>query len=753
MALRRKASSPSQPRPVPGSSVADRSGSRSPATGPTSRTTSTARLASPIPSSNGLGTPNTVHRISTSSQQITGTDSPLAGAEGSSSVLGPGRSALAAAFQGSFSGSSPRFGTPPTRPLSPDSPAAATPRGREQQSRYGSFDLSSASGNRGPSEDPEVVKRHLVQPSNRDQKDEHSATRQNSFLFSSSIKARNGHGKKKSVSIETGDDDEFSSLQLQGGDVTRQVYRWTEDADAQSRPGVRGKRSKSFNVSRPQPDSEVLNIDSIKMPGGFRRNFLRRMARTPSSTSRDSTMLDLEGEEGRSSDRPRRHSRLFTSNFIEFLTLYGHFAGEELEESEDELKPDDYFSSDTYTGEADFNEDSEDDNHREPGEGSGLLTPRTPGGRKRRSKERSNAPQTTPVGAALLLLKSFVGTGVLFLPKAYLNGGMVFSNLVLLGVALLSYYCFILLVNTRLKVDGSFGDIGGVLYGKHMRTLILASIVLSQMGFVAAYIVFTSENLHAFVLAVTHCRYWFDIKYFILIQLGIFLPISLYRDIAKLGGLALIADLFILLGLLYLYYYDIFTLVSNHGFADTAPFNPRDWTLFIGTAIFTFEGIGLIIPIQESMKKPTKFPMVLAVVMLIITTIFLSMGAVSYAAFGSSTKTVIITNLPQNDKLVNAVQFFYSLAIMLSTPLQLFPAIRIMENEIFNRSGKNNLRIKWQKNGFRFVLVTVCAGIAWVGARDLDKFVSVIGSFACVPLVYIYPVFLSKPEWITFRRG
>ena len=65
----------------------------------------------------------------------------------------------------------------------------------------------------------------------------------------------------------------------------------------------------------------------------------------------------------------------------------------------------------------------------------------------------------------LLLLKSFVGTGVLFLPRAFLNGGMVFSTVVLLGVALLSYHCFILLVHTRLKVDGSFGDIGGLLYG------------------------------------------------------------------------------------------------------------------------------------------------------------------------------------------------------------------------------------------------------------------------------------------------
>jgi proton-coupled amino acid transporter len=238
-------------------------------------------------------------------------------------------------------------------------------------------------------------------------------------------------------------------------------------------------------------------------------------------------------------------------------------------------------------------------------------------------------------------------------------------------------------------------------------------------------------------------------------QLIIFLPFSLIREIGKLGFTALIADAFILLGLIYLYYYDIATIVFNRGVSDITQFNPSTWTLFIGTAIFTFEGVGLIIPIQESMRKPHKFPQVLGIVMIIITVLFTSIGALSYAAYGSKTRTVVILNLPQDSKMVNAVQFLYSLAILLSTPLQLFPAIRIMENELFTRSGKYNPYIKWQKNIFRFFLVCVCALIAWGGAGDLDKFVALVGSFACIPLVYIYPPMLhlravAKGPW---QRG
>ena len=741
-------SSPSRPRPVPGASNGSdnlESGRGSPIPGSQSRYASISRLTTPIPSNQATGAPTPDSRRP--SHLPNDSQSSLAGVGGQNSLPGPGKSALAAALEGAYGRSPPNFGTPPTRALSP-APAASgkVSQSFSQRSPYGSFDnrsgrLTEKPSTTGLNEDLDVVRRHLVQSPDPARQNDTSRDRRGSSRSSRNDQSSNsksdGDGNKCNVKINApaGVDEEFSSLQLQGGDVTRQVYRWADDANAQSQLG-RGVRSKSFHLNRPEPESEIYDINSIKVPGGFRRNFLHR-AVDPINTSTARDGSESEGNERRLEQRPMRP---FTRNFIEFLTLYGHFAGEELEGDDEMLEPGDYFSYGDTLGASD-----DGDSDREPMEGSALLTPRTPGGRRRPRGDRSTEGQTTPMGAALLLLKSFVGTGVLFLPKAYKNGGMLFSNVVLLAVALLSYYCFILLVKTRLKINGSFGDIGGVVYGKFMRNLILSSIVLSQMGFVAAYIVFTSENLQAFTLAISDCRYSIEIKYFILMQLIVFLPLSLIRDIGKLGFTALVADAFILLGLVYLYYYDILTLVANHGISDIAQFNPKDWTLFIGTAIFTFEGIGLIIPIQESMQKPTKFPRVLAIVMVIITAIFVSMGAISYAAYGSSTRTVIILNLPQDDRFVNTVQLLYAMAILLSTPLQLFPAIRIMENELFTRSGKYNPYIKWQKNVFRFCLVMVCAGIAWGGAGDLDKFVSLIGSFACIPLVYIYPVSNPRP--------
>ena len=70
------------------------------------------------------------------------------------------------------------------------------------------------------------------------------------------------------------------------------------------------------------------------------------------------------------------------------------------------------------------------------------------------------------------------------------------------------------------------------------------------------------------------------------------------------------------------------------------------------------------------------------------------------------------------------------MAILLSVPLQLFPAVRILENGLFTHSGKSDVRVKWIKNIFRFFMVMLCSFISFVGAGDLDKFVAFVGCFA-----------------------
>ena len=103
--------------------------------------------------------------------------------------------------------------------------------------------------------------------------------------------------------------------------------------------------------------------------------------------------------------------------------------------------------------------------------------------------------------------------------------------------------------------------------------------------------IFVAKNL--FTVARNALNMNVALKWFIIGQVLLFVPMSMIRKIGRLSFTALIADAFILLGLGYLYYYDILKL-SRDSLADIQFFNHKDFALFIGTAVFTFEGIGLV---------------------------------------------------------------------------------------------------------------------------------------------------------------
>ena len=489
---------------------------------------------------------------------------------------------------------------------------------------------------------------------------------------------------------------------LQGGDIHRDLYKIRARAQAP-------RRAATFSGIQPhQLESDALPAQEQLQPGGFRRQHIQRQA-----LSRRLSTAALP----------------VTRNFIDFLDLYGSFAGEDLADTDDD------------------DESAIDDEEPRPAPADGAAAERRPLlGRKKSSKRVARQGDAGTVKTFFTLLKAFVGTGIMFLPKAFRNGGILFSSITLIMVSLITSVCFRLLLQARQRCGGGgYGELADAIVGPRFRSLVLASIGLSQLGFVCAGLIFTAENLYSFLQAVLQRRTLpVGINELIALQLIALIPLALIRNISKLGPAALLADVFIMIGLVYIWYYDINSL-STYGMNESVRlFNPSSFTLTIGSAIFTFEGIGLILPIQSSMKQPEKFEGLLYLIMFIITCIFTSIGALCYATFGEFTKIQIISNFPQDDKLVNAVQFLYSLAVLVGEPVQLFPAVRIIETKIFGEraTGKKSAAIKWKKNLLRSAMMVLCGLIAIVGASDLDKFVALIGSFACVPLVYIYPAFL-----------
>lgn len=69
-------------------------------------------------------------------------------------------------------------------------------------------------------------------------------------------------------------------------------------------------------------------------------------------------------------------------------------------------------------------------------------------------------------------------------------------------------------------------------------------------------------------------------------QLIIFLPMALIRSLAKLSTTALVADVFILAGLIYIFGSE-FGFIAERGIAKVELFNPKDFPLLIGYVILS----------------------------------------------------------------------------------------------------------------------------------------------------------------------
>ncbi|KAJ3781147.1 hypothetical protein GGU10DRAFT_413024, partial [Lentinula aff. detonsa] len=339
-------------------------------------------------------------------------------------------------------------------------------------------------------EKAKILRRHLVSREERERERIDTQEGTPSFTPESPSQTRRSSGSGR---IAREDSEPFPvPYAAPGADVTHDIYKWHLNAQRQARR----VRSASFSAAtRPAPDPA---FEHIHESGGFRRDYV---------------LLRAGNEEG------NEETRVFVNNFIDLLFLFGHFAGEDLEEEDEDNKDKDdleYAGASTSVTPA-------------PGFGALSATESSPllGNKPRmsryryRSRRRAASMSTgnATVGqAVLMLLKGFVGTGVLFLGKA-------------------------------------FGDIGGALYGPWMRHLILNSIVLSQIGFVRAYMIFVSENLQAFASSVTNC-----VQY---------VPVN---------TTALVADAYILVGLVYIFSSEV-GLVIDRGARDVQMFNPKNFSL------------------------------------------------------------------------------------------------------------------------------------------------------------------------------
>jgi len=163
--------------------------------------------------------------------------------------------------------------------------------------------------------------------------------------------------------------------------------------------------------------------------------------------------------------------------------------------------------------------------------------------------------------------------------------------------------------------------------------------------------------------------------------------------------------------------------------------NFETYPAFLGTAVYAFEGITMILPIYNSMRNKKALVPLIWKVLGGLTIIMSTFGAVSFYAFGSATKPIVLSNLPHQGRVV--VSFLFIFVALFMFPLTIFPAANIVENTLSlpsQNSGK-----KWYKNLIRAVLSALCLIVSIGAGKSINKLVALIGAVFCVPLALVYP--------------
>lgn len=355
------------------------------------------------------------------------------------------------------------------------------------------------------------------------------------------------------------------------------------------------------------------------------------------------------------------------------------------------------------------------------------------------------------------LLKGNVGSGLFAMGDAIKHAGIVVGPIIVLCLGIVCVHCQHILLRACKRMNEKCNieappdyaetvylafDTGHEKLQKHAKTMkriINTFLCITQLGFCCVYFVFISENLKN---VLDHYNIYLD-KH--LIMAIILLPIlltTMIRNLKYLAPFSTIANVLMAVGIVIVMYFLVQDLppVSDRNYVGTI----SDFPLFFGTAIFAFEGIGLVLPLQNEMKEPVKFRKpwgVLNVGMSIVTCTYIMIGFLGYLKFGPAVGGSITLNLPKDEILAQSVRIIISLAILLTYALQFYIPVEIIWPSIHNMLGPIKYPV-FAELAFRTFLVLVTFTLAET-IPLLDLFISLVGSVSSTVLALIFPAIVD----------
>ncbi|XP_040831809.1 proton-coupled amino acid transporter 3-like [Ochotona curzoniae] len=365
------------------------------------------------------------------------------------------------------------------------------------------------------------------------------------------------------------------------------------------------------------------------------------------------------------------------------------------------------------------------------------------------------------------MLKCNIGTGLLGLPLAIKNAGLLVGPISLLAIGILTVHCMVILLNCAhhltQKLHKTFVNYSEAMmysletcsnpwlrahsmWGRYMVSFLL---IITQLGFCSVYFMFMADNFQqiaeeAHITSKT-CQPRknlvlhpiLDIRFYMLIILPFLILLVFVQNLKVLSIFSTLASITTLGSMALIFEH----ILQGIPFPSDLPLmaNWETFLLFFGTALFTFEGVGMVLPLKNQMKNPQHFSFVLYIGMSLVVVLYILLGTLGYMKFGADTQASITLNLP-NCWLYQSVKLMYSVGIFFTYALQFHvPAEIIIPFAISKVSEDWTLCVDLSVRTGLVCLTCVSA----ILIPRLDLVISLVGSVSSSALALIIPPILE----------
>jgi proton-coupled amino acid transporter len=327
---------------------------------------------------------------------------------------------------------------------------------------------------------------------------------------------------------------------------------------------------------------------------------------------------------------------------------------------------------------------------------------------------------------AVNIFISFVGCGMLGMPFAFKQSGWILGILTLGSMSALNVYAMLLIVSTRKKLESQghtdifgYGDVGRLISGRMGQKVVDVALVISQMGFATAYIIFIAANLND-IYGVHRAYVCFGCVPILAILVQI-------QNMKHLSPFSLVADVANLTGLCAVMFQDFTSYKISH--EAVVACNYSNILYIASVSLYALEGVGLVLPLESSCADRNVFPSLLRKTIFGITSLMAIFGCFGYFAFGSDTEAPITLNL--EGSWATVVKLALCVGLYLTFPVMLFPVNEVMEDFVLSDGPRPH-------RPCRTSVVLLSAFIAYI-MPDFGKFLSLVGASICSLLGLILP--------------